>query len=162
MSYQTIIANLFFWPIFSRLAKPNPRVYKKRDLRIRSRFSLWNMKFFLHSLDSKQCSKNLITPTFFSLLIQYILDQDLEYRWWRFRGREKTWRWLTFRFGNQESLKSMIWSDITALTSQNLSSFLSSHFWLRKEPKKCRCCLSVGESVGPHYALQFLRVPKSS
>ena len=41
------------------------------------------------------------------------------------------------------------------------------NFWLRKEPKKCRCCLSVcgwlGGSVCPHYALQlFSRVPKSS
>ena len=37
----------------------------------------------------------------------------------------------------------------TTLTELHVS------FWLRKEPKKCRCCLSVGGSVGPHYALQL-------
>ena len=40
-----------------------------------------------------------------------------------------------------------------------LGSLGSLLFWLRKKPKKCRCCLSVGLSVclsvSPHYALQL-------
>ena len=51
------------------------------------------------------------------------------------------------------------------LCIQHVANFLSlgHRFWLRKEPKKCRCCLSVRGSVclsvcgsvGPHYALQL-------
>ena len=40
-------------------------------------------------------------------------------------------------------------------TENHLVTNYTCHFWLRKEPMKCRCCGWVGLSVRLHYALKL-------